>query len=201
MVSYPINIPSSPGIKSFKMSMVKSVNVSASQFTGHQEVKAFPGEWWECEVALPIMKRAAAEEWLAFFGLLKGPTYTFLIGDPDATTARGVATGTPLVDGANQTGSTLNLTGFTASTTAILKAGDYIQIDNNLYKVLQEANSSTDGDTTVEVFPRVRTAHDDASVVTVSSTKGKWRMKPGSLSWSSDEAGFYNINFEATEAF
>ena len=40
----------------------------------------------------------------------------------------GVATGTPVVSGAGQTGSTLNTSGWTASTTGILKAGDVFTI-------------------------------------------------------------------------
>jgi hypothetical protein len=54
----------------------------------------------------------------------------------------GVNTGTPLVNGANQTGATLNTDGWTASQTNILKAGDVFTIAG-VYAVNPQTREST----------------------------------------------------------
>ena len=201
MVSYPINIPSAPSIKTLKMEMASAVSFASSPFTGHQYVNTFSGEWWEATVTLPLMTREESEEWISFLGLLRGPTGTFLMGDPAGATARGVATGTPLVDGADQTGATLNIKGFSTGVTNILKAGDYIQIGTNLHKVLADVDSDVSGDTTVEIFPRIRTAYADSASIIVSNTKGLWRLKPGRSTWTSDESNMVSMSFDIQEAF
>lgn len=201
MTSFPINIPTATGIATFKMIPRNAVVMNSSPYTGHQQVQSFSGEWWECEVTLPIMERANAEEWISFINLLRGPSYTFLMGDPEGATPRGTPTGTILVNGASQTGTALDLKGFTASATGVFKAGDYIQIGTNLYKVLTDTDADGSGNATVEIFPRIRTAHADEASVTTSNTKGIWRLKPGIVSWSSGPDGLVNMSFEAIEAF
>lgn len=201
MVTFPINIPTNVNIHTFKMTPRNAVVMDSSPFTGHQQVQSFGGEWWECSVSLPLMNRAEAEEWMSFINLLRGPTYTFLMGDPDGATPRGVGTGTILVDGGSQTGTAIDLKGFTTSTTNILRAGDYLQIGNNLYKVLTDTDSDSSGLATVDIFPRIRTSPADEASVTVSGAKGIWRLKPGSVSFTSGYDSMYSISFDCIEAF
>jgi hypothetical protein len=57
---------------------------------------------------------------------------TFLLGDGAGKVARGIATGTPVVGSALQTGTSLVTKGWTATQTGILVVGDYIQVPVNL---------------------------------------------------------------------
>ena len=140
-ISYPLSLPSTPGIKRVTLRSLTSVAILRNPFTFQQQVQEFAGQIWGADVTLPIMERADAENWNSFLLKLNGPAGTFLLGDPAAKSPRGVATGSPKVNGASQTGKSLNTKGWTVSVTGILKAGDYVQIGQRLYKNLNDVNS------------------------------------------------------------
>jgi hypothetical protein len=180
------------------------VGVSQSPFTAVQQVYRYSGQFWEADITLPPMKRADAEYWISFLLKLNGPYGTFLMGDPNGATARGVATGTPLVNGAGQTGNELVTDGWTTSTTGILKAGDYIQLGtgatSRLYKVLDDVNSDGSGNATLTLWPDLRSAPADNAAITVSNTKTTFRLNSAQTSWDINEATIYGLTFGAREA-
>jgi hypothetical protein len=180
------------------------VGVSQSPFTAVQQVYRYSGQFWEADITLPPMKRADAEYWISFLLKLNGPYGTFLMGDPNGATARGAATGTPLVNGAGQTGNELVTDGWTTSTTGILKAGDYIQLGSaataRLYKVLDDVNSDGSGNATLTLWPDLRSAPADNAAITVSNTKTTFRLNSAQTSWDINEATIYGLTFGAREA-
>ena len=202
-ITYPVTFPDI-GIRAMTIRGNTIVGVSASPFTAQQQVYKHQGEWWEAEVTLPPMKRATAEQVSAFLLKMKGRYGTFLLGDPANTSPRGVGTGTPLVNGAGQTGSSLVTDGWTISTTGILKAGDWIQLgtgsSTTLHKVLDDVDSDGSGNATLELFPRIRTSPSDDAAITVSSPKGIWRLASNQMEYSIDEAAVYGITFACIEA-
>lgn len=203
-ISYPLSIPTNKGIARVRLTANNVVGMSQSPFTAKQQVYKYTGQFWEAEVSLPPMKRADAEYWISFLLKLNGSYGTFLLGDPNGGTARGVATGTPLVKGDGQTGNELITDGWTPSQTGILKAGDYIQLGSGatarLYKVLDDVNSDSGGNATLTLWPDLRTAPSDNAAITVSNPKGNFRLVSSDQSWSIDEAAFYGLTFAAREA-
>jgi hypothetical protein len=203
-ISYPLDLPSHTGLRAIELRATNAVAYSRSPFTFAGQAFAYPGQMWQADVTLPPMKRADAEQWVAWLVSLRGQLGTFLMGDPIGETARGVATGTPLVNGADQTGGSLVIDGATTSVTGWLKAGDYIQLGSNgtsrLHKVLADANSNGSGGVTLDIWPHIRTAPADNAVVTVSNTVGCWRLASNESSWSVNEASIYGIRFTAMEA-
>ena len=125
------------------------------------------------------------------------------MGDPSAATARGTLGGTPLVNGADQTGATLNIDGATADVTNWLRAGDYIQLgaasSATLHKVLEDVSTDGSGQATLTLWPHIRTAPANNSTVVTSSTVGNFRLSSNSSEWSISEASIYGINFSAME--
>ena len=153
------------------------------------------------------MQRADAEQWAAFLLRLRGAYGTFLLGDPNGSTPRGSASatpGTPLVNGASQTGDELDIDGLPVSATGYLKAGDYIQLGSGstatLHKVLEDVNSDGSGEATLNLWPKVRTAPSDDATVTVSNAKGNFRLASNETTWDIDQASIYGITFGAVEA-
>ena len=203
MITYPVTFPD-VGIRAMNIRARTVVGISSSPFTGQQQVYKHQGEWWEAEVTLPPMKRATAEQVTAFLIKMKGRYGTFLLGDPANTSPRGVGTGTPLVYGADQTGSSLITDGWTVSTTGILKAGDWIQLGSGstttLHKVLDDVNSDASGIATLEIFPSLRSSPADNAQITKSSPKGIWRLASNEMAWNIDEASVYGITFACVEA-
>jgi hypothetical protein len=153
------------------------------------------------------MKRADAETWITFLMKLNGQYGTFLLGDPLGQTARGSAStqaGTPLVNGPNQTGSTLSIDGLPLSVTGYLLAGDYIQIGSGatakLYKIMTQVNSDASGTAIIDIWPDIRTSPADNDSISVANTFGVFRLMNPEVSFSIDKASIYGITFSAVEA-
>ena len=202
-ISYPLSLPTTSSIARIRLTANDIVGISQSPFTAAQQVYKYPGQFWEAEVTLPPMKRADAEYWVAFLLKLNGPFGTFLLGDPLGATARGVATGTPLVNGGSQVGNELITDGWTVSQTGILKAGDYLQLGSGataqLYKVLDDANSDGSGNATFTIWPSLRSSPADNAAITVTNTAGNFRLTTPAA-WDIDEASIYGMTFGAREA-
>lgn len=180
-ISYPITLPSAPGYRRVSINPRSVVGVFASPFTYQQQVYAHPGQMWAGEFELPPMNRAEAAPWVAALVSLNGAEGTFYFGDPAWSTPRGVGTGTPLVKGASQVGYDLITDAWTAGTAGIVKAGDWLQIGttttSKLHMIMADANSAvTTGETTLTIWPKLRSSPADDSAVSVTAPKGIWRM-------------------------
>ena len=201
-ITYPLALPTSPAIQRITITARHMVGRTMSPFTGEQQIQQFQGMWWEADVQLPTMVRADADAWGALLQQLFGGYGTFLLGDPAAATARGAVAGSPLVDGASQTGNSLVTDGWTAATT--IKMGDYIQLGTGttqrLYRNLTDQTASGAGAMTLDIFPRLRESPADNAVITVASCKGTFRLASNEFRWDTDEALLYGMSFSAVEA-
>lgn len=208
-VAYPLTMPSSPVARSTRFSMQNVVGVAESPFTLKQQTHAWQGQKWIVNVELPRMARATAAEWTAFFLKLRGQYGTFYLGDWDATSPRGTATGTPV---ANTTGSpSVNIagdrifytSGWSTGITGILLAGDYIQINtgssSTLHMVVNDASSDGSGLTTLDIEPALRTDIANGTSITTSNPKGVFRLMNNDPGWESDAAITYGFAFAAME--
>ena len=204
-ITYPLSLPvATKAIQSIEIRAVNAVAYSRSPFTFAGQAFAYSGQMWTADVTLKPMKRADAEQWNAWLFSLRGQLGTFLMGDPMGATARGVATGTPLVNGGSQTGGSLVIDGATNSTTGWLLAGDYIQLGSGssarLHKVLADANSDGSGNVTLDIWPHIRVAPADNATVTVSNAKGLFRLSSNEQAFSINESAIYGMTFGAMEA-
>ena len=206
-ITYPLTLPTVTGIQSVNFIVRNSVGATQSPFTYEQQIFKNPGQRFEADITLPPMPRASADVWNTFFIKLYGQYGTFLLGDPNAATPRGTASsspGTPIVNGASQTGDQLVIDGATASQTGYLKAGDYIQLGSGasakFHKVLQDANSDGSGNVTLTIFPDLRSSPADDATVVVTNAKGVFRLNENVVNWNVNEASIYGITFGAIES-
>jgi len=203
-ITYPLSLPSHKKPSNITFRAVNTVGITQSPFTYAQQAVAHSGQRWECDVTLPQMSRADAEQWIAFLVSLRGQFGTFTLGDPVGASPRGSAGGTPLVNGASQTGGTLNIDGCTASQTGWLKAGDYIQLGTagtaTLHKVLADADSNGSGEVSLDIWPYIRTAPADDATVVVTNTVGRFRLASNQQNWNINEASIFGMTFGGVEA-
>ena len=206
-ITYPLSTTTNKTIAEITLVARNVVGVSTSPFTFKQQVYQFSGQRWEADVTLPAMAREDAEQWVSFLMKLYGQKGTFLLGDPLASTPRGSASsaaGTPVVNGASQTGGTLAIDGLPASATGYLKAGDYIQLGSaataQFYKVLTDADSNSSGEATLQIWPNLRSSPSDGATVVVSNAKGVFRLSSNETSWNINRLSLYGITFGATES-
>jgi hypothetical protein len=123
---------------------------------------------------------------------LKGPTGTFLLGDPDYATPQGTVSSCTLSGTVGEETPTVVMIG-------TLKAGDYIQLgsagNSRLHQVLEDQSGSG----TLEIWPALRSSYTNTTVV-FNSPKGVFRLSSNVTSWSINNASTYGISFEAVEA-
>jgi hypothetical protein len=200
-ISYPLSMPNIKG-NSIVIQPSDSVSMTRSPFSFVEQVQLNSGQMWAAQLSFPPLDSTDAPILEAFLVSLRGKYGTFLLGDQRRETPRGVATGTPVVDGAGQTGGTLNTRGWTADVTGILKAGDYIQLGSfasaRLYMVLQDADSDGSGDATLTVWPNLRSATTDGAAITTSAAKGVFRLTDN-MSVRGSVNGFADISLSAIE--
>lgn len=206
-ISYPLTFPTNKQPSEVTFGGMSAVAVSESPFTFDRQVQVHAGQRWMARITMPIMTRADAEEFNSFLMKLNGQQGTFLLGDPAATTPRGSASttpGTPVVNGAEQTGNTLTMDGAPISATGYLLAGDYIQLSSGassrLHKVLEDVNTDGSGGATLTIWPSLRTSPADNATIVVSSAKGVFRLSSNRIEWAVIPHEFYNIKFDAVEA-
>lgn len=110
----------------------------------------------------------------------------------------------PLVNGAGQTGGTLNIDNCSISEAGYLLAGDYLQIGSGsgaqLYKVLTQVDTSATGTAAVDIWPNLRSSPADNAAITLINTKGRFRLKDNISQWSINEISSYGITFDCVEA-
>lgn len=203
-ITYPLALPSNRQIASVRLMVNSTVAISQSPFSAAQQVYRYSGQFWEADITLRPMNRDEAEYWISFLLKLNGQFGTFLLGDPNGRQPRGVATGSPIVYGANQTGNTLLVDGWTPSTQKILKAGDYIQLGSGatsrMYKVLNDVNSDSSGITSLDIYPNLRSSPADNSAVYTTNASSIFRLSSNQTSWDITEAQVYGLTFGAREA-
>jgi hypothetical protein len=195
-ITFPLSHPVAPGFRAIEWAPRSIVGLNASPFTGQQQIYAWPGQWWEATVSLPPMKEAQAGNWAGFFLALNGREGTFLLGDSVRTTRLGAVTGTLSVGaGAVANSTTLPIAGASGT----FAVGDWLQVftglSSRLHRVVQ-VNSAT----SVDVFPRLRSAYANTSPITYASPRGLFRL--ASLpAWAMDERKICaGLSFTAVEA-
>lgn len=202
--TYPLALPTHTRRRTIELRATNAVTVERSPFTYASQAQASAGQMWQADVTLPPMRRADAEQWIAWLVRLRGSFGTFLMGDLLGCTPRGAIGGTPLVNGAGQTGEDLNIYGCTANVTGWLMAGDYVQLgaasSATLHKVLADVNTNASGQATLSLWPHIRTSPANNASVIVTNTVGRWRLSSGESSWSVNEASIYGISFSCMEA-
>lgn len=171
-----LTLPTAPAFRARAWKPQAAVGVSRSPYSGVTRTFDFDGRWWVFTVRLPAMQADQARDWEGFFLDLNQTERTFFFGDPAKTVARGVATGTPLVNGAGQTGQSLVTDGWSNSVTNILRRGDHVAIENSLYEITADVNSNGSGQATLSVWPALRGPHADNAAIDVTAPQGIFRL-------------------------
>lgn len=204
-ISYPLSLPTTVGIASIEFSSNNAVAVSQSPFTYKQQIHTYAGQMLSASVSIPPLRKEFIEPWVSFLLSLRGQAGTFLMGDPNNVTPRGLAAtfpATPVVSSVS--GGTISITGGSNNKTGWLKAGDYIQLgsgsSSTLHKVLVDVNTASNGSATLEVWPYPRGTVASGSAITVSNTKGLFRLATNQQSWSINESSAYGLSFDCIEA-
>lgn len=220
-ITYPLSIPSVLKVRDSRITMGDSVALASSPFTNNQQVQRHPGQLWRADFTFAPVKAADAGAARAFLASLRGQWGTFYLGDTANKTPRGTAAvgsgGYAYISGAGQTGESVVTAGWAASS-AILKAGDYIQLGcvneftsefsdeffgdpvARLHMVLKDVMSAADGTATLDIWPRLRSSPINGATIVTSSPVGVFRLSENERGWDSDVGRIHSFTLSAVEA-
>lgn len=203
--TYPLTLPTGY-LRSLTMRRSVVVGVNESPFTKARQVFLWPGERWEAELTFVPTRGVDARKLVAFFNSLDGPVGTFLANDPSGYYPLGVARynpGTPLVDGASQTGESLNIKGLPTSRAGWLLAGSFVQLGSGsttrLHQAVADAATDSSGKTTLTLRPRIKTAPAADAAVVLTGALGIWSLASNKHEWHVDESGLHTMTAAIVE--
>jgi hypothetical protein len=195
-----INWPSGVGFSSLNLTPANVVAVSESPFTLERTTYEFTGERWDFDASIVSLRGVNARALMCTILQMRQMANSVtipisLFGDDFAL--KGAATGTIKVDGASQTGRTINLKDAPHSVT-VFKAGDFLNIGTKLYTALADAISDSSGDVAVSLWPSVLVAPSDGDTIIYSApTITVQLLEASGFSFSTDK--IMNASIKAAE--
>lgn len=177
--NFPDQVPTS---QSFEL--VTNTSRFQSPLSGAIQTVARKGSYWKTRMTFSNVSGADRAELQALVVKLDGQSHRVRLEDYGYV-RRGAAVSpqSVLVNGASQTGSTINLDGATASVTRFFAEGDYISFNNELHMVTADVDSNATGQLVVPIAPPIRKPTNDGDAVQIFSPYGVF-MLDTDASWN-----------------
>mgnify|MGYP000849790253 CR=1 FL=1 len=186
-----------------RFGLVTNTRSFVSPLSGAIQTTAMSGARWTATYHYPPMTHAQSGEFLAFLISLQGSENRFYAWDPlhKIKGNRGALGGTPLVDGASASGSTIATDGW-PNNTLVLKKGDYFTVNNELKMVTADETSDGSGDLTINFEPPLRSSPSNNAGLTVSgATCIMMLVDDNQTIWDQSNIENYGLTFTGIEAF
>jgi hypothetical protein len=194
-------IPTTVGFSSVEFGLQNNNQVFESPLSKHIQVAELTGARWYATFNLPPMKKENALEYIGFLQRLQGRVHSFSGYDANHRSPSGTIAGsTLLVNGADQTGTSLILDGG-ANSTLVLKAGDFFSVNNELKMVTANATTDGSGDVTVNFVPSLRTSPSNDASITTTNPVCTMKLTGDSTTYSINTSSIYGISFSGVEVF
>lgn len=204
MVSFPITLPPK-GIREVRFGLERNQAVTRDPYALTPKILHRFGDGWRAEIDLvpmdldPSLGKAVADDWITALMSLQGQVGTFYLGDPRRQIPRGSAGGVPLVDGAGQTGTTLNTKGWPLSQTGILLGYDYIEVEARLYMVIAAADSDGTGNSALSIEPAMRSSPADNAPITTINPRAIMMLDNPDVFWTEKSLHWEGLSFVAVD--
>ena len=191
--------PSSPAFKSLSVSSVQPTFVSRS-ISGRRQSRQIGGQYFRMRATFPSMTRAEFAPIYAFVMAQRGRYESFTLIPPVLNAGLGSPAGTPLVNGASQTGRSIVTDGWNASIT-IFKAGDYLKFANHdkVYTVTADATSNGSGASTITIEPALVTSPADDSAIIYTSVPFTVALRSGIQEFDTGTSGLFTFEIDFEE--
>lgn len=159
-------------VRSVTRTLEAAVGVATSPFTLTSQVQDWGGELWVFDFDMQVTQGRDGKELSAFFAQLGGPRGRFYWHDQSVSQSGYTVFGNPEVDGAGQTGNTLDTAGWTPNLT-VMRAGDFFSLgsgaDTRLYQLTADVESDGEGEATMQFVPRLRMSPGDEAAIEVAN--------------------------------
>lgn len=112
---------------------------------------------------------------------------------------QGAFGGTPLVNGANQTGNSLTIDGASNGITGWIKAGDVFSVNGEMKICTTDANSDGSGNVTLAFAPRLRTSPSDGAAIETTAPSGTFMLADARQGWNYRPGKFSDFTLKFVE--
>jgi hypothetical protein len=194
--------PTDPNFSSISFTS-NSPTLLNQTLSGRRQVRQIGAQYFSFTVQMPPLQQEKAQEVFAFLNKQKGSFDTFTIKAPLDNLGVGKdETDIEVRFGGHSSGiDQINLEGFTATTTNVLKGGDLIQFANHnkVYMVRGDVDSDGLGHTTINITPALVSSVASSEAVTVNKPAFEVYLQSNDIMYTTDASGFYNISFDVRE--
>lgn len=158
-------------------SLATNTQAFTSPLSRAAQTLELPGARWEVAATWGNLSAAEIRALRAWLLRLRGQAGRFHLWDMSHESPAGVASGSPVVSGAGQTGASLATSGWTPSTPGILRAGDLIGVGNELKMVTVDADSDAGGLATLAIEPPLRASPAAGAALVLTRPTAVFRLK------------------------
>lgn len=192
-------LPTTPAFRTYELKSMDPSNLSLSQ-SGKRFVDKLPGHLWSIKAKYPLLEEDDFWTLYGFAMKQRGKYGTFTVQIPK--TNRGAYGGTPLVNGASQTGTSLIIDGATPNVTGWAKAGDIINIagTTKVYMITDDADSDGGGNVTLSLMANLISSPADNAAITTSSVNFTMSFANDDQIVNASPGIFYDFELDMIEA-
>lgn len=162
-----------------------NVQEHSSPGTNAVQTQELPGTRWLTSITWRLDADTEARIMEAWLGELNGRAGRALLHNMRRPVPRGVGGGTPLVNGAGQSGKTIVIDGAPASTTGWLLAGDYVGIGGRVYLLKSNVNTDAGGNASLVFTFGYRGSTTDNAPVTLIRPTTTFLLVSNRQAWAS----------------
>ena len=191
--------PTSPAFNSLSIGSVQPSFISRS-ISGRRQARQTHGQYFKMTATFPPMTRAQFAPIHAFVLKQRGQYESFQVIPPVVGVGLGSPAGTPLVNGADQTGRTIVTDGWSNSI-VIFKAGDYLKFANHdkVYTVTADVSSNGSGAATIAIEPALITSPATDSAITYTSVPFTVALTSRVQEFSTGTNGLFEFEIDLEE--
>ena len=183
---------------------VQSVEPTLISITSNltRQARSRGGQRWGFKVSFAPMTRADFDPIFSFAIAQRGQYETFTFVPKTIGTTRGEADEEPVVDGALSAGVTsASIKSLTASTSNIIRSGDFLKFSGHskVYMCTADMSSDGSGDATLAFVPKLTTAVSDEETVIISSIPFNVAFTSDVSIYATNATTYYSYEIELIE--
>lgn len=200
ILTFP-TLPSGTVPNAVTFSLVPNTQAFSSPLDQSTQTVELPGARWTFSLQYPPLDAADARVLKAFLAQLRGMAGRFYLWDHSQPVPRGAVGGSPVVNGAGQSGASLVTSGWSANRT-VLKVGDYFQVGGELKIVTADVVSNGSGAATITFEPPLRTSPSNGVAIVTTKASAVFRLVDDKQDRMQVSPGkWHDVSLEGVEAF
>lgn len=172
-----------PRPASFGFGLLSPSLVFTSSLTGTVQTASLPGARWTARMVWPVMSRATSAELEVLLVALRGRANRLVIWNLGRPILRGAGGGAPIVNGAGQIGTTINISGLPTNLIGWALPGDMVGVGGELKMVTARVDSGGTGLAAMSVTPPLRASPANGSAIVVTRPTARFIAAEPRVQW------------------